>query len=87
LVLEVVKQFQIALSPTKIWPTEFTNLLKAEIIQNTWQNRKKKETKNLKKLKLLLNKLLNKLPRSKQPNQKLLKLLLKKKLLLPQVKM
>jgi len=60
--------------------------LKAEIIQNTWQNRKKKETKNLKKLKLLLNKLLNKLPRFKQPNQKLLKLLLKKKLLLPQVK-
>lgn len=75
LVHKMLKLFQTVLFHSLICLTEFLNLLRVEIIHNTWLNRRKRaKTKNTKKLKLKLSKkLLSKLLRFNKKNQRLCK--------------
>jgi len=66
----MVNLFQIVIFHMLICPKESLSHLKVEIIQNMWLNRRKRETRNIRKqkLKLFKRKSLKKLLRSKKPN-------------------
>jgi len=72
---EMMRLFQILLFHLQTSPVEFLLLLSLEIIQKTWLNRRKRESRKIiKKLKLkpLPKKLLRSSPKLPKPNQKLL---------------